>query len=229
MPSSLSSFLLFLFPLLISADILLLQNMTERNSKGKPVKGHPFPAKISKHEKVVYDNGDTDYTIGFDFVVSPGGARLAAVYDDFLVEKGKHLIFDSFQTIVAIDSGRTLCSQYSPSFQIYTDSPNGAPTAVHGPFVVKTQAFSSSEHHQIGTLYYFTVHFTKTSLPAGHYWFKFTSYCMEQQSSAFAMGTATVKNEEGWITTPDYTGPISSSPFVVPPHDFAYALILKSS
>jgi hypothetical protein len=171
----------------------------------------------------MYDNGDTDYSLGFDFVVSPAGARLAAVYDDFVVEKS--LVLTGFQVLIAVDFGKTVCKQYSPSFQVYQDAPNGTPTTVHGPFAYKVESVSSTEHQHLGELYFLTVRFAKTTFHHGHYWFKFSSYCMEQQNGAFVLATSTVKNDEGWITTPEFTGPISSSPYIVPPHDFAFALI----
>jgi hypothetical protein len=177
----------------------------------------------------MYDNGDTDYSIGFEYVVAPGGARLAAVYDDFIVGKDKHLVFDAIQILVAADRGKSLCAQYSPSFQLYVDSPNGSPAALHGPFIAKIHSYSTDEKHHLGELSILTIHFAKTTLAAGHYWFKLSCFCSEAESSGYALATATVKNDEGWVTTPDYTGPISASPFVLPPHDIAFALIFTAS
>ena len=209
--------------LLVCLSLLHFAECDEFQNEERKPKVHNFPAYLSKHEKVVYSNGIPDYTMGFDFIISPGAAQTTAIYDDFPVSK-HNLTFDGFQIIMAEAENAKVCAHLSPNFQIFSSAANGYPIEIHGPFTLKTVLYKTKTEQGLGTLYHLVLHFKEVKVKPGHYWFKFSCFCSEYGSTAFALGTSLVQHDEAWISTQDYTGPISSSPLILPPHDFAFAL-----
>ena len=213
-------FLLFILPLLLSA------NSEPASEEGR--KGRMFPFLSSENrQQVVYNNGDSDYYLGFEFVISPQGTKVATIYDDFVVKNEKMITFDMFQTLVTV--GTSMCQLFTPAFEIFSDSPRGSEVIFDGPFTVNTSLYTQKVDKRLGAIHYLSIHFPRHTLESGHYWIKLSCLCAEPQNIAFALSTTFVKYEEAWIKSPEHFGRISESPLDVPPQDFAFALALSPS
>lgn len=199
----------------------------------KPAKGPriPFPAHTPKAgQVVVYDNGHTDYSMGFEIVASPGGSPIAAIADDFALTADVSII-GSFQFIVAEPTDAHICF-HSVRLHLTHDA-KGTP---NGKAVQMDEKSLSFTHHvlpdapkkmlaHVGDLYLFTVHLLHPIfLGRGHYWFHLTAVCRNTTKS-FALAKREVLSHEAHIEVDGYSGTISSSPFDVPPHDFAFVII----
>jgi hypothetical protein len=226
--------------LLIISVLCASEEREEGNDGGKgvgeerkPLKAPrvPFPAHTPKPgQVVVYDNGHTDYSVGFEMVSSPGGSPVAAIMDDFALTADVSII-GSFQFIAAESADDKICF-HSVRLHLTHDSqgtPNGRP-------VVFDESRLSFSHHvlphapkkiasHLGDLYLFTIHLLHPIfLGRGHYWFHLTATC-KNATKSFALAKKEVLFNEARIEVDGYSGTISGSPFTVPSHDFAFVII----
>jgi len=178
----------------------------------------PFPVDLPKELFLKYDNGDTDHSVEFDFVVSPGEVTVAAIWDDFVITTDTFI--SGLKFLMITDPGVPLCHQYSPSFHFFRGNQTSYQFSYHGTLFVRTSPILDEAYEN---MHYLILTFAKTKFYPDHYWFKLSMFC-EESSRAFLLTTSNVKNSEARVEGPTYSGPISEGPFGQPPHDFAFAL-----